>query len=161
MDDHKKKSVTLDDLAVIVQSGFVKAKEDNESLATKMAEGFVKSKEDNESLATKMAEGFVKSKEDNESLAAMVAQGFDEITNKMATKEDFNKLSIKVDNLSDKVGGLDHQSQALHSNVNNYLELSEKRYSELKQRDAILAKWLKLVADKTGVPIDISQLEKI
>ena len=50
---------------------------------------------------------------------------------------------------------------ALNSNVNNYLELSEKRYSELKQRDALLAQWLKLIAEKTGVPIDVSQLEKI
>jgi DNA anti-recombination protein RmuC len=74
-------------------------------------------------------------------LAVMVAKGFEGVDGRM-----------------DK---LDHQMQALNSNVNNYLELSEKRYSELKQRDALLAKWLKLVADKSGVPIDVSQLEKI
>jgi hypothetical protein len=56
---------------------------------------------------------------------------------------------------------LDHRMEALNSNVNNYLELSEKWYIELKQRDALLAKWLKLIAEKTGVPIDISLLEKI
>lgn len=78
-------------------------------------------------------------------LAIMVADGFSEL--KSEFKKDFS--------------GLTHEVSALKSNVNNYLELSEKRYSELKQRDALLAKWLKLVADKSGVPIDVSQLEKI
>ena len=74
-------------------------------------------------------------------LAVMVAEGFDDVKG-------------QISELKNEVG-------ALKSNVNNYLELSEKRYSELKQRDALLAKWLKLVADKTGVPIDVSSLEKI
>ncbi len=74
-------------------------------------------------------------------LAVMVAEGFDDVKG-------------QITELKNEVG-------ALKSNVNNYLELSEKRYSELKQRDALLAKWLKLVADKTGVPIDVSSLEKI
>lgn len=45
--------------------------------------------------------------------------------------------------------------------VNNHLELSDKRYFELKHRDALIARWVKAVADKTGVPIDFGQLEKI
>jgi len=80
-------------------------------------------------------------------LAVMVATGFNDVTGRMATKEDIN--------------GLKQEVAALKSNVNNYPELSEKRYSELKQRDALLAKWLKLIAEKTGVPIDISLLEKV
>jgi hypothetical protein len=83
-------------------------------------------------------------------LAVMVAKGFENT----ATKQDIEGLTGRMDKL-------EHQMGALNSNVNNYLELSEKRYSELKQRDAVLAKWIKLVADKTGVPIDVSQLEKI
>ena len=85
---------------------------------------------------------------------------------------DDNKKPMTIDDLavmvgngfsdvSERIGAVEHQMSALNSNVNNYLELSEKRYSELKQRDAVLAKWIKLVADKSGVPIDVSQLEKI
>lgn len=85
-----------------------------------------------------------------EDLAVMVAQGFEHT----ATKEDIAQLSGRMDKL-------EHKVEALNSNVNNYLELSERRYSELKQRDALLAKWLKIIADKTGTPIDVSQLEKI
>jgi hypothetical protein len=90
-------------------------------------------------------------------LAVMVAKGFENTS----TKEDFNKLDSRMGKLEGRMGTLDHQMQALNSNVNNYLELSEKRYAELKQRDVMLAKWIKLVADKTGVPVDVSQLEKI
>lgn len=97
-------------------------------------------------------------------LAVMVAKGFENT----ATKQDVINLSGRMDKLDGKMGELDgrmnkldHKMEALNSNVNNYLELSEKRYTELKHNDAILAKWIKLVADKTGVPIDVSQLEKI
>ncbi|MDR3642591.1 MAG: hypothetical protein P4L74_03130 [Candidatus Doudnabacteria bacterium] len=99
-----------------------------------------------------------------DNLAVMVAEGF----NNTATKQDLEGLTGRMDKLDgrmDKLDGrmdkLEHKMEALNSNVNNYLELSEKRYSELKQRDALLAKWIKIVADKTGVPVDVSQLEKI
>ena len=105
MAENNKKSMTIDDLAVVMQAGFAK------------------------------------SKEDNESLAIMVGKGFSDV--------------------NERIGILEHQVKGLNANVNNYLELSEKRYSELKQRDALLAKWIKLVAEKTGVPVDVSQLEKI
>ena len=88
-------------------------------------------------------------------LAVMVAEGFEHVENEIGG------LKQDVGSLKQDVGEMNHQMQALNSNVNNYLELSEKRYSELKQRDALLAKWLKLIADKAGVPIDVSQLEKI
>ena len=102
-------------------------------------------------------------------LAVMVAKGFEHVGTEIGgIKKDVSGLKQDVSGLKKDVSGLKqdmadvkHQMQALSSNVNNYLELSEKRYSELKQRDALLAKWLKLVADKTGVPIDVSQLEKI
>ena len=112
MAEDTKKSMTIDDLAVVVQAGFKSAKEDNESLAR------------------------------------MVAGGFEKVTERM-------------DGLTERMDGVEHQVKALNSNVNNYLELSEKRYVELKQRDVLLAKWIKLVAEKTGVPVDVSLLEKI
>ena len=90
-------------------------------------------------------------------LAIMVAKGFENT----ATKHELEKVKIEVVELSRKVGGLDHKVEALNSNVKNYLALSEKRYFELKQRDALLAQWIKRVAEKTKVPIDVSQLEKI
>ncbi len=92
-------------------------------------------------------------------LAVMVATGFEHTAKDIAKLD--AKLSGRMDKLDGRMDNLEHSVSALNSNVNNYLELSEKRYSELKQRDALLAKWLKLVADKSGVPIDVSQLEKI
>jgi len=83
-------------------------------------------------------------------LAIMVAQGFENAP----TKHDFLVATKRIEKLEQTVGGL-------KNNVNSYLELSEKRYSELKQRDALLAGWLKPIADKAKVQIDVSQLEKI
>ena len=60
-----------------------------------------------------------------------------------------------MENTNHKLIGLDDLAT-----INNYLYLSDKRYLELKRRDAVLADWLKAIADKTGVPIDLSQLEK-
>jgi archaellum component FlaC len=88
-------------------------------------------------------------------LATMVAGGFNDMGERM------DKIENRIDKIDNRMGSLEHKVEALNSNVNNYLELSEKRYAELKQNDALLAKWIKLVAEKTGVPIDVSQLEKI
>ena len=90
-------------------------------------------------------------------LAVMVDKGFENT----ATKEDVSEIKLDIADLKKEMSEVKHEVAAVKSNLNNYLELSEKRYSELKMRDALLAKWLKLVADKTGVPIDVSQLEKI
>lgn len=96
-------------------------------------------------------------------LAVMVANGFEHT----ATKQDVAGLSGRVDKLENgmekvetRLEKVEHKMEALNSNVGNYLDLSEKRYIELKRRDVLLAKWLKLIADKTGTPIDLSQLEK-
>lgn len=98
-------------------------------------------------------------------LAVMVNEGFNDITGRMATKQDLEsvKLELKKDihELSGRVEKVEHKMEALNSNVNNYLELSEKRYVELKRRDVILAKWIKLVAHKIKVPVDLSEFEKI
>lgn len=39
--------------------------------------------------------------------------------------------------------------------------ISDEQYAELKRRDVVIAHWLKAIADKTGVPVDLGQLEKI
>lgn len=80
-------------------------------------------------------------------LATMVADGF-------------NDLGERIDKVEGRLEKVEYTMVALKSSVNNYLELSDKRYLELKRRDAILANWLKAIADKTGVSIDLSQLEK-
>ncbi|HVY67692.1 MAG TPA: hypothetical protein VHA30_02270 [Patescibacteria group bacterium] len=95
-------------------------------------------------------------------LAVMVAKGFENVETRLGGVEtELGDVKTRLGSVETRLGGLEHKVEALNSNVNNYLELSEKRYSELKQRDALLAKWLKLIADKAGVPIDVSQLEKI
>jgi hypothetical protein len=90
-------------------------------------------------------------------LAEMVAEGFANT----ATKQDVSAIQQDINGVKQDLSEVKHEVLAVKSNLNNYLELSERRYVELKQRDALLAQWIKLVAEKTGVPVDVSQLEKI
>lgn len=104
-----------------------------------------------------------------EDLATMVAGGFNDVISRMdrvegevgEIKAEMKETKGEVRVVKEEISHLNHKIEALNSNVTNYLELSEKRYFELKQRDAHLAKWIKLIAEKTNVPIDVSQLEKI
>lgn len=73
-------------------------------------------------------------------LAVMVAKGFEGVNERF-----------------DKIEG---EMQALRSSVNNYLELSDKRYLELKAREKVIVSWVKIIADKTGVQINWEDLEK-
>lgn len=91
-------------------------------------------------------------------LAVMVAKGFNDVTSQMATKDDLSKLEGR---LNAEMTGLKHQMTALSSSVNNYLELSDKRYLELKARQNLIVSWVKIIGDKTGVKIDLTELEKI
>jgi hypothetical protein len=101
-------------------------------------------------------------------LAVMVGKGFNDVTSRMATKQDLEGVRLELKNeindvrleLKNDIHGVKQEVAALKSNVNNYLELSEKRYVELKRRDVILAKWIKLVAHKVKVPVDLSEFEK-
>jgi len=108
-------------------------------------------------------------------LAVLVADGFNDVggrldkldgrMDKMDSRMDkldsrMDKLDSRMDNLDGRMDNLDNDMKALRSSVNNYLDLSDKRYLELKHRDALLARWVKAVADKTGVPVDLEQLEK-
>ena len=40
------------------------------------------------------------------------------------------------------------------------LAISEKRYLELKARQEVIISWVKVIAEKTGVKIDLEELEK-
>jgi archaellum component FlaC len=80
----------------------------------------------------------------------------------------FDKLEGRMGGLEDKMGGLDtrmgkldHRMEALDSSVINYLELSDKRYLELRQTNRLIFKYLKLVVQKSKVIIDLSELEEM
>jgi hypothetical protein len=66
-----------------------------------------------------------------------------------------------MDTFEDKMDKLEHGMGALNSSVKNYLELSDKRYLELRQTNRTIFKYLKLLSEKTKVPIDLSELEEM
>lgn len=91
-----------------------------------------------------------------EKLAQITAKGFAQT----ATKQDIQALDKRIAALEARMAKLEQEMQALSGKVTNYLQLSDKRYLELKRRDMVIAKWLKQVADKTGVEIDLAELER-
>lgn len=72
--------------------------------------------------------------------------------------EAIGSYSNKIDARLEK---LEHQMGALDSSVKNYLELSDKRYLELRQANRLIFKYLKLVVQKSEVPVDLSELEEM
>ena len=96
-----------------------------------------------------------------DTLALMVAEGFNDIASKMATKDDIARLDTRMDKLEAEIAELKHQIAILTSSVNNYLALSDKRYLELKAKQTIMLKWIAQIADKTGVTINLKELEQI
>ena len=82
-----------------------------------------------------------------EKMVVMVAKGFEQ------TAKDIARLEQRIVILEVKI-------EALSAKLTNYMELSDKRYLELKHKNLIIAKWLKQVAEKTGVKIDLAELEK-
>lgn len=93
-------------------------------------------------------------------LAVMVVEGFNDVNERMATKDDIVDIRKDIKNLSDRVGKLEIKVDTLQSSVNNYLELSDKRYLELREVNRIMFKYLKLIVVKTKAPIDLTELEK-
>lgn len=84
---------------------------------------------------------------------------------------DDNKKNITLDDLAVMVAGgfqgindrmdkFETEIQGLRSSVNNYLQLSDKRYLELKARETVIVNWVKTIADKTGIKINLEDLEK-
>ena len=90
-----------------------------------------------------------------DNLASMVANGFTDLGGRM------DKFEGKMAGLKQEMIELKQQMAALTSSVNNYLALSDKRYLELKARQNLIVSWVKTIADKTGVEIDLQELEKI
>lgn len=82
-----------------------------------------------------------------EEMAIMVAKGFEQ------TAKDIAKLDEEIKKLQGDI-------KALSAKLTAHLQLSDKRYLELKHRDLIIAKWVKQIADKSGVEIDLAELEK-
>ena len=62
--------------------------------------------------------------------------------------------------MDEKLKPLETKIDVLTMKVNSHLELSDKRYLELKNREKLLANWIKIIGDKTGVAIDLAELEK-
>lgn len=72
----------------------------------------------------------------------------------------FDSVNERIDKLQVRMDKLEKEMTALSSKVTNYLELSDKRYLELKRKNLILVKWVKTIAEKTGVNIDLKELEE-
>ena len=68
--------------------------------------------------------------------------------------------SMMDEKLDARLKPIEHKIDVLSMKLTSHLELSDKRYLELKGRDTLIAKWLKQIADKTGVNIDLAELEK-
>ena len=73
----------------------------------------------------------------------------------------FGRIDKRFDSLEKDVQELKREMAALKSSVNNYLELSDKRYLELRQTNKIIFKYLKLVVDKSKISVDLSELEEL
>src|SRR3989338_2188859 len=71
--------------------------------------------------------------------------------------EKFEAFEQKIDS---KLKPIQDKLDAVDSKLTAHLELSDKRYLELKNREKLLAKWIKMIADKTGISIDLAELEK-
>ena len=82
-----------------------------------------------------------------DNLAALTAKGFERVENRM------DKLDGRMDKLESSLEGL-------RADVNNYLQLSDKRYMELKAKQNVIVNWVKQIADKTGVKINLEDLDK-
>ena len=59
-----------------------------------------------------------------------------------------------------RISDLEAKIDALANKLSIHIDLSDKRYLELKRRDLVITKWIKQVADKTGIKIDLTELEK-
>lgn len=88
-----------------------------------------------------------------EEFATMVAKGFENTVTVSEFRDEIKKLN-------NRITALENEIKALSAKFTTYLELSDKRYLELKRRDTVIAKWIKMIADKTGVNIDLAELEK-
>ena len=72
-----------------------------------------------------------------------------------------NNVEERFDKLEGRMEKLENRMSALDSSVKNYLELSDKRYLELRQTNRIMLKYFKIIADKANIPVDLTELEEL
>jgi len=77
-----------------------------------------------------------------------------------AFQEQKEHFDTRIDKLEIRIEKIETELTALSNKLSAHLELSDKRYLEIKRRQVILAKWVKQVADKTGIEIDLAELDK-
>ena len=75
--------------------------------------------------------------------------------------ERIDTLTERFDRLTERVCGVETEVTTLRNSVNNYLELSDKRYLELRETNRLIFKYLKIVIEKTKVSINLNELEKL
>lgn len=75
-------------------------------------------------------------------------------------QEQKDHFDARIDRLELRIERIETELTAVSNKLSAHLELSDKRYLEIKRRQVILAKWVKQVADKTGVEIDLAELDK-
>ena len=72
-------------------------------------------------------------------------------------KDHFDK---RLDSLESRIARVENELKAVSAKLTAHLDLSDKRYLELKHKNLVVAKWVKKIADKTGVEIDLAELDK-
>lgn len=90
------------------------------------------------------------------------------LVTKTVLEEAFEKQAILInrafqaqqDYFDKRLDAIENELKALSAKLTAHLELSDKRYLELKRRDLVIGRWLKQIADKTGVEIDLAELDK-
>lgn len=69
-------------------------------------------------------------------------------------------FQAQKDYFEKRLDTIEQELKALSAKLSTHFDLSDKRYLELKRRDLVIGRWLKQIADKTGVEIDLAELEK-
>lgn len=100
-------------------------------------------------------------------MAQLTLETFDKILKERLDKG-FEEQAILInrafqaqkDYFDKRLDDIENELRALSAKITNYMELSDKRYLELKHKNLVVAKWLKQIADKTGVKIDLAELDK-
>jgi tryptophan 2,3-dioxygenase len=100
-----------------------------------------------------------------EDLATMTANGFYEMNERFEKRFGgievrLDKIEVRLDTIETRLEKIELEIDRMNNRLYHYLELSDKRYLELKRRDLILTKWVQAIAKKTGVTIDTKELEK-
>ena len=88
----------------------------------------------------------------------MVARGFEDLSSRMATKEDLKGTEMRIDKIEKSLIKLEETIQRLANKLANYIDLHEERYLEIRSRYRQLERWAAKVAEKTGVAFEIKEV---